>query len=41
VLNQGEYRIYIGTSQPDERSAVLTGQKPECVVREAENQFFL
>ena len=30
VLNEGNYEVYVGTSQPDNRSAVLTGKKPEC-----------
>jgi beta-glucosidase len=29
VLHEGEYEVYIGTSQPDARSAYLTGKKPE------------
>ena len=30
VLNEGNYEVYVGTSQPDNRSAALTGKKPEC-----------
>jgi beta-glucosidase len=29
-LYQGDYKLYIGTSQPDERSCKLTGKKPIC-----------
>lgn len=29
ILPKGTYRIYVGTCQPDERSAELTGKKPE------------
>jgi len=28
VLNKGEYELFIGTSQPDQRSISLTGKKP-------------
>lgn len=31
VLEKGEYAVYVGMQQPDERSAVLTGQKPVCL----------
>lgn len=31
VLNSGEYAIYIGISQPDERSAALLAQRPVCM----------
>lgn len=30
ILNQGEYQIFIGASQPDNRSIALTGKKPFC-----------
>jgi beta-glucosidase len=30
VLHEGDYEIYIGTSQPDARSIKLTGKKPYC-----------
>ncbi len=30
VLHEGEYEIYVGTSQPDSRSIKLTGKKPYC-----------
>lgn len=29
-LYQGDYQIYVGTSQPDERSVALTGKRPVC-----------
>ena len=28
VLNEGAYEVFVGTSQPDGRSAALTGKKP-------------
>ncbi|HWT27593.1 MAG TPA: fibronectin type III-like domain-contianing protein, partial [Mobilitalea sp.] len=28
VLNEGEYEVFIGNSQPDARSINLTGKKP-------------
>lgn len=31
ILEKGSYAVYIGTQQPDERSCVLTGQKPVCL----------
>ena len=30
VLNKGAYQLFIGDSQPDSRSAQLTGQTPAC-----------
>ncbi|MBQ8315981.1 MAG: glycoside hydrolase family 3 C-terminal domain-containing protein [Lachnospiraceae bacterium] len=30
VLNEGAYEVFVGTSQPDNRSIALTGKKPEC-----------
>ena len=30
VINEGNYNVYIGTSQPDPRSVQLSGKKPEC-----------
>lgn len=30
VLNKGAYKLFIGDSQPDSRSAQLTGQAPAC-----------
>ncbi|HEX3023532.1 MAG TPA: glycoside hydrolase family 3 C-terminal domain-containing protein [Lachnospiraceae bacterium] len=30
-IYQGEYKVYVGTSQPDERSIELTGKKPICI----------
>ncbi|MDD6034868.1 MAG: glycoside hydrolase family 3 C-terminal domain-containing protein [Lachnospiraceae bacterium] len=30
VLNEGTYDVFVGTSQPDERSVLLTGKKPQC-----------
>ncbi len=32
VLHEGEYEVYIGTSQPDTRSIKLTGKKPYCKI---------
>lgn len=29
VLNQGEYEVFVGVCQPDDRSVALTGKKPE------------
>ena len=29
VLNEGAYEVFVGTSQPDNRSVVLTGKKPQ------------
>lgn len=29
MLNEGEYEVFVGTSQPDVRSAALTGKKPQ------------
>ena len=29
LIYPGEYEIYVGTCQPDERSAALTGNKPQ------------
>ena len=31
VLEEGEYAVYAGMQQPDERSCALTGQKPACL----------
>lgn len=31
MLEAGEYAVYIGMQQPDERSAALTGQRPDCI----------
>ena len=31
VLEAGEYKVYVGTCQPDVRSRKLTGKTPECV----------
>ena len=31
VLEAGEYLVYVGTQQPDERSRELTGKQPECL----------
>ena len=31
VINQGEYRVYIGFNQPDSRSVFLTGNEPACI----------
>lgn len=28
VIHEGEYEVFIGTSQPDKRSISLTGKKP-------------
>ncbi len=41
VISQGEYRVHIGMSQPDERSAALTGKRPECVECVAEKTVLL
>lgn len=30
VLNAGDYKVYVGTSQPDKRSIFLTGKTPNC-----------
>jgi beta-glucosidase len=30
-IYQGDYKVYVGTSQPDERSVELTGKKPICI----------
>ncbi|MBQ3028593.1 MAG: glycoside hydrolase family 3 C-terminal domain-containing protein, partial [Lachnospiraceae bacterium] len=30
MLNEGEYQVFVGTSQPDARSVALTGKKPYC-----------
>lgn len=30
-LEAGEYAVYVGMQQPDERSAALTGQRPACL----------
>lgn len=30
VLEAGDYQVYVGTQQPDERSRELTGKQPEC-----------
>ncbi len=32
VLHEGEYELYIGSSQPDTRSIKLTGKKPHCII---------
>lgn len=32
VLHEGEYEVFIGTSQPDTRSIKLTGKKPYCKI---------
>ena len=29
MLNAGEYEVFVGASQPDGRSAALTGKKPQ------------
>ncbi|MGN1083955.1 MAG: glycoside hydrolase family 3 C-terminal domain-containing protein, partial [Lachnospiraceae bacterium] len=29
MLNAGEYEVFVGTSQPDDRSVSLTGKKPQ------------
>ena len=29
MLEAGEYAVYVGMQQPDERSAILMGQRPE------------
>ncbi len=31
VLEAGAYNVYVGTQQPDKRSAELTGKTPECM----------
>lgn len=31
VLGAGDYLVYVGTQQPDERSRELTGKQPECL----------
>ena len=31
VLSKGNYEIYVGMSQPDERSIRLTGKRPVCI----------
>lgn len=31
MLEKGEYAVYVGMQQPDERSAALTGQRPVCL----------
>lgn len=31
VLSKGNYEVYVGMSQPDERSVKLTGKKPVCI----------
>lgn len=31
LLEEGEYAVYVGMQQPDERSAVLTGSRPACL----------
>ena len=31
ILEAGDYAVYAGMQQPDERSAVLTGQRPVCL----------
>lgn len=31
VLAKGNYEVYVGMSQPDERSAALTGKRPVCL----------
>ena len=31
VLGEGDYLVYVGTQQPDERSRELTGKQPESV----------
>ena len=31
VLEEGAYEVYVGTQQPDQRSAELTGKRPECM----------
>ena len=31
MLYNGDYEIYVGTSQPDTRSIALTGKKPVCI----------
>ena len=30
MLNEGEYQVFVGMSQPDNRSIALTGKKPYC-----------
>lgn len=30
ILHEGEYEVFVGTSQPDARSISLTGKKPYC-----------
>lgn len=31
VLEAGDYLVYVGTQQPDERSRELTGKQPKCI----------
>lgn len=31
VLGKGDYMVYVGTQQPDERSSELTGKEPVCI----------
>lgn len=31
MLEKGEYAVYVGMQQPDERSAALTGNRPACL----------
>ncbi len=36
VLEKGVYTVYVGTQQPDKRSAALTGGEPVCLTVSAE-----
>ena len=31
ILEKGEYAVYVGMQQPDERSTALTGKTPVCL----------
>ena len=41
VLHEGEYEVYIGTSQPDTRSIKLTGKKPYCKIMRSKQTVIL
>jgi len=41
VLHEGEYEVYIGTSQPDVRSIKLTGKKPFCKIMRSDRTVIL
>lgn len=41
VLEDGDYKVYVGTQQPDHRSTELTGKVPECFSVKADRRAVL